>query len=181
MEVAGDGANVAVDGPLVVIEDNDETPGLFGDVVEGFEGDAIGEGCVAGDCDDVLFASGEIAGDGHAESGGEGGACVACAVADELAISAELEAEAAIGLADGAEAIETAGEDLVDVGLMADVEADTVGGCVEDGVAREGEFDDAEVGAEMASCFGEGLDEMGADFGREDGHLIGVQSLEVSR
>ena len=69
MEVAGDGADVAVDGPLVVVEDDDQALGLLGDVVERFEGDAVGEGSVAGDGDDVLVAAGEVAGDGHAQSG----------------------------------------------------------------------------------------------------------------
>ena len=69
----------------------------------------------------------------------------------------------------------------MDVGLMADVKDESIGGRVEDSVEGEGEFDDAEVGAEVASGLGEGLDEMGADFGSQGGHLVGVQSLEVGR
>jgi len=180
MEVASDSANVAIDGPLVVVEDDDEALGLLGDVVEGFEGDSVGEGCVAGNGNDVLFAAGEIARDGHAEGSRKGGAGMTCAVAVVLAFRAEHEAVEAAGLADGFEAIESAGKDLVYIGLMADIEDEAVRGRVEDGVEREGEFDDAEIGAEMASGFGEGLNEEGADFGGEDRHLVGVQSLEVS-
>ena len=39
----------------------------------------------------------------------------------------------------------------MNVGLVADVEEDFVFGSIEDGVQREGEFDDAEIGAEVAA------------------------------
>ena len=54
VEVAGDGADVAVDGPLVVVEHDDHALGLLGDVVERLERDAVGEGGVAGHGDHVL-------------------------------------------------------------------------------------------------------------------------------
>ncbi len=44
VEVAGDGAHVAVDGPLVVVEHHDQALGLLGDVVQRLKGDAVGEG-----------------------------------------------------------------------------------------------------------------------------------------
>ncbi len=40
MEIAGDCAYVAVDGPFVVVEDYDELFCLLGDIIEGFVGDA---------------------------------------------------------------------------------------------------------------------------------------------
>ncbi len=126
VEVAGHGADVAVDGPLVVVEDDDHALGLLGDVVERLKGDAVGEGGVAGDGDDVLVAAGQVAGHGHAQRGGERGAGVAGAVAVVLAFGAQHEAVEAAGLADGLKAIAAAGEDLVDVGLVADVEEDLV-------------------------------------------------------
>ena len=66
--------------------------------------DAVGEGGVAGESDDVLVAAGHVARDGHAERGGERGACVAGAEAVVLAFGAEHEAVEAAGLADGVEA-----------------------------------------------------------------------------
>ena len=174
VEVAGDGADVAVDGPLVVVEDDDEALGLVGDVVERFKGDAVGEGGVSGDGDDMLMAAGEIAGDGHAEGGGERGAGVARAVAVVLALGAQHEAVEAAGLADGVELLAAAGEDLVDVGLVADVEDDLVLGRIEDGVQGEGELDDAEIGAEVAAGLGERLNEEGANLFRQLGQLRGA-------
>ena len=75
--------------------------------------------------------------------------------------------------------VEAAGENLVDVGLVADVEEDLVLGRVEDGVQREGQLDHAEIGAEMAAGFGESLDEEGADLLRQLGHLRSVQAFQV--
>src|SRR6202034_3025071 len=68
MEVAGNGAHISVDGPFVVVEDDDHAPGLRGDIVDRFEGNAVGEGRVAGDGDDMLVAAREVSGDGHAQS-----------------------------------------------------------------------------------------------------------------
>ena len=177
VEVAGDGADVAVDGPLVVVEDDDQALGLLGDVVDRFEGDAVGEGGVAGDGDDVFAAAGQIARHGHAEGCGERGAGVAGAVAVVLALGAEHEAVEAAGLADGVEAVAAAGENLVDVGLVADVKENLVFGRVEDGMKGQGQLDDAQVGAEMAAGYGERLDQEFADLFCECGHLLIVQLL----
>ena len=179
VEVAGHGAHVAVDGPLVVVEHNDHAPGLLGDVVHRFKGDAVGEGGVAGDGDHVFVAAGQVAGHGHAQRGGERGACVAGAVAIVLAFGAQHEAVEAAGLADGLKPVAAAGENLVDVGLVADVEEDLVFGRVEDGMQGQRELDHAEIGAEMAAGFGESLDEEVANLLGKLGHLRGIEALYV--
>ena len=71
VEVAGDGADVFGDRPLVVVEHDDELLGRLGDVVERFVGDAAGEGGVAGDADDVLVRAAQVAPHGHAERGAD--------------------------------------------------------------------------------------------------------------
>ena len=103
VEVAGDGADVAIDGPLIVVEDHDQAIGLLGDVVEGLEGDAVGKGGVAGDGDDVLRAARHVAGHRHAQSGRKRRAGVARAVAVVFALGAQGKAVEAAGLADGAQ------------------------------------------------------------------------------
>ena len=80
--------------------------------------------------------------------GGERGAGVACAVGVVLAFGAQHEAVQAAGLADGLEAVAASGKQLVDIGLMADVEDEAVGRRVEDVVHGEGQFDDAEIWAQ---------------------------------
>ena len=96
------------------------------DIVERLVGDAAGEGGVAGDGDDVFLAAGFIARHGHAERGGERGAGVAGAVAIVRAFGAQHEAVQSAGSADGGEAVLAPGEELVDVGLVADVEQEAV-------------------------------------------------------
>ena len=121
------------------------------DVVQRLVADAAGEGGVARDDDDVLVRAAQVAPDGHAERGGERGAGVARAVAIVLALGAEEEAVQALVLPHGVDAIEPAGEHLVDVALVADVEDELVLRRVEDAMERDGQLDDAEVRPEMAA------------------------------
>jgi len=70
----------------------------------------------------------------------------------------------AAALAEGVDAILSAGEDFVRVALVADIPDELVVGGVEDGVDGGGEFDDAEARAQVAAGFGDGLDRCAADF-----------------
>ena len=70
-----------------------------------------------------------------------------------------------------------AGEQLVDVGLVAGVEDDGVPGAVEDAVQRDGQLDDAEVGAEVAAGLGDRLDEEVPDLLGQPGSWAGVSAL----
>ena len=72
--------------------------------------------------------------------------------------------EPALG-AQRADAVAAACQDLVRIGLVADVPDQAVVRRVEDMVQRDGQFDDAEAGAEMAARDGHGVDEFGAQFG----------------
>ena len=63
-------------------------------------------------------------------------------------------------LPQGADAAAAAGDDLVRVGLVADVPDQPVLRRVEDIVKGDGEFDDAEARAEMASGDGHGRDRL---------------------
>ena len=100
-------------------------------------------------------------------------------VAVVLAFGAQHEAVESAGLADGREAIEAAGKNLVDVGLVADVEEDAVSRRIEDSVEGERQLDNAEIGPKMAAGFGKGLDEECANLLCQFGHLRGVEALEV--
>jgi histone H3/H4 len=151
VQVARHGAYVAVNGPLVVIEHDDQALGLLGDVVERLVRDPIGECRIAGDGHHMLTAACQVARHGHAERGGERGARVACPVAVVLAFSAEHEAVEAAGLPDGGEAVDPAGKKLVDIRLMADVKEDFVFGCGEDGVQRQRQLDYTEIRPKVAA------------------------------
>src|SRR5439155_26360620 len=79
------------------------------------------------------------------------------------------------------EAVLPAGDDLVDVRLVAGVEQDPVLGRVEDAVQGEGQLDDAQVGAEVAAGAGDLPDQEVADLRGQHGQLVRRQPAEVLR
>ena len=75
-----------------------------------------------------------------------------------VALGALGEAGQAAAGAQGADAVAAAGQDLVRIGLMADVPDQAVARGVEDVMDGGGQFDDAEAGAEMAAGDRNGVD-----------------------
>ncbi len=86
--------------------------------------------------------------------------------------------EAAV-LADRVQAVATAGEHLVGVGLVADVPQHLVGGRVEQAVQRHRQLAGAEVGAEVPADLADGVDDQLADLLGHLLELIVVETLEV--
>ena len=82
-----------------------------------------------------------------------------------LALGALGEARQAAGLAQGADAVAPAGEDLVRIGLVAHVPDEAVARGVEQIVQGDGELDDAEAGAEVAAGHRDGVDRLLAQLG----------------
>ena len=101
----------------------------------------------------MLIAAGQIAPHSHAQGCGERGARVAGAIAIVVALGAQHEAVQSARLANGIESIATAGEVLVNVGLMADIEDELVCRRIKDHVEGECEFDDTEIGTEVPTRF----------------------------
>src|SRR5919108_510672 len=73
-----------------------------------------------------------------------------------------------------------AGEQLVDVGLVAGVPDDPVGRRVEGAVQGDGQLDHAEVGAEVAAAGGDRPDEEVPDLGRQLAELVAIEVTEVA-
>ena len=78
------------------------------------------------------------------------------------------EAGQAAALAQRADPVAPAGQDLVRIGLMADIPDQPVARRVEHVVQRDGQFDDAEAGAEVAAGHRNRTDRFGPQF---VGHL----------
>ena len=76
VEVFCESPDVFVDGPFVVIENDDAPLGGLSDVIEGFESSPASEGCVSGDSDDVAVFAFQITSGSHAESRRESRSCV---------------------------------------------------------------------------------------------------------
>ena len=96
-----------------------------------------------------------------------------------LALSAQHEAVQPTRLANGIQAVEPPGKDLVDVRLVADIEKQLVFGGIEDGVQSQRQFHYAQVWTQVTAGLREGLDQEFADFLCQYSHLREVQSLEI--
>ena len=178
----GDGADVAVDGPLVVVEHDHQARGRGPGVVQRLEGHAAGEGGVADHGHHVARLAEPVARVGEADRGGERGAGVAGAEGVVRALVAVEEAAQAARLADAAEVLAAAaGEELVHVALVGDVEDELVARGLEDAVEGEGQLDHAEVGADVPAVAGRDLDEARADLGGELRQAVGGQAADVLR
>ena len=98
-----------------------------------------------------------------------------------FALGALGEAGEAAAHAQGADAVAPPGEDLVRIGLMADVPDDAVARRIEQIMQRDGQLDHAEAGAEMAAGDRHGVDRLLAQFVGELTQLTLVKATQVFR
>ena len=96
-----------------------------------------------------------------------------------FALGALGEAGKPAALAQGADAVAAAGENLVRIGLMADVPDQPVGRRIEDVMQRYGQFDHAKPGAEMAAGGGHSIDRLLAQFVGDLAQLARLEAPEV--
>ena len=157
-EVAGKGADVLRDRHLVVVQDDDEAACRCGDVVEGFEREAVREGGVANDRHDVLIAAEAVARHGHAERRRDGSAGVAGVEGVAGALAPLEEAGYAALLPKRRELGGAAGEELPGVTLVADVPDDPVAPGVKGGEKGYGQLNDTEAGSEVSAVAADGLE-----------------------
>ena len=151
VEITGDGADIFVDRPLVVVEHHDESAGCLGDVVQRLKRWTTSEGRITGDSDHMVVAPGEIARGGHAKRSRERGAGVTRTIRIVLRLRTQKESVEALVGADRVNAIGAAGKHLVDIALMRDIEDKLVLGRGEHAVQRDAQLDYAEVRAEVAA------------------------------
>ena len=179
-QVIRHGADRRRDRHLVVVEDDDQPPVARAGIVHGLVGHAGRHRAVADHGDDVVVAPRHVAGDRHAERGGDRGRGMRGAERVVLALGALGEAGQAAALTQRADAVAPPGEDLVRIGLVADVPDQLVVGRVEHVVQRHREFHDAEAGAEMAAGLGDGVDGLGTQFVGELAQLLGGKVLQIA-
>src|SRR6516162_777534 len=96
-----------------------------------------------------------------------------------IAFAALGEAGKPAALAQRADARAPAGEDLVRVGLGADIPDQAVGRGVEHVVQRHGELDDTEAGTEMSAGGGDRVDGLGAQLVGELAQLRALEAPQV--
>ena len=126
-------------------------------MVERLERHAAGEGAVADHGNRVAMILRLAGGDRHPQSGADGGARVAGAESVIWRLDAAGEPGEAILEAQAAHHLAPASENLVRIGLVADVPDDAVFRGIEHLVQGDREFDHAEAGGEMAAGTGDAL------------------------
>ena len=151
------------------------------DVVHRLERNAVRQRRVAEDADDLLVRPAFVARRRHAQRGRERRAGVTRAEAIVLALGAQREAVQAIRLADRAEPVFAAGQNFMDVNLVAHVPDKFILGRRENFVQGDGQLDHAKVRAEMAAALGEALDQLGADLAGEFLQLRQREFFDVRR
>ena len=182
VEVVGERADVRRDRHAVVVENDHDRRVEAARVVQGLVGDAAGQGAVADHGDDLAVLADPAAHrllepDRVADRGG--GVAGAHDVVRGLGDRAE-RSEAAV-LADRGEAVLAAGQDLVRVGLVADVPEDLVPRRVEHAVQRHRQLAGAEVGAEVAADLADRVDDQLAGLLRDLLELRVVEPVQVGR
>ena len=149
-------------------------------MVQGLVGDAAGQRAVADHRDDLAVLADALA---HrlleADRVADRGRGVAGAHDVVLGLGDRAERSEALVLADRVELVAAAGEDLVRIGLVADVPEDLVPRGVEQAVQRDRELAGAEVGAEVAADLADRVDDQLADLLGDLLELLVVEALEV--
>ena len=136
---------------VVVVEDHDQPLAEMAGIVHCLIGHARRKRAVADDADDIARFALEVARYGKAEAGRNRCRRMRGAERVVFALRTLREAGKAAALSQRAYPVAPAGQDLVRIGLMADIEDQRVARRVEDGMDRHRQFHDAEAGAQMAS------------------------------
>ena len=152
-------------------------------LVDRLEGDAAGHRAVADHRDDA--AGVELAARAHRlldpDRVADRGRGVAGAHDVVLGLGDRAERREAAVAADRRELVAAAGQDLVRVGLVADVPEDLVARGVEQRVQRDGELAGAEVRAEVAADLADRLDDVLAHLLRDARELVLAEAVQILR
>src|SRR4051812_11763718 len=118
VQITRNRTDVLGDAPFVIVENSDEPFGGVCNVVERFERDAVRQGGIAENADNMLISPALVSRRRHAERGRKGGPGMSCAVTVMLTLRAQREPVQAVRRADRMKAVATARQNLMDVTLM---------------------------------------------------------------
>ena len=180
-KIGAHGADRRGDGHVVVVEDDDQPVLVGAGIVHRLIGHARAHRAVADHRDHIVVAALEVARHRHAQAGGNRGRGMRGAEGIVFAFAALGETGKPAALAQAAHAGAAAGEDLVRIGLVADIPDDPVARCVEHIVQRGGQFDHAQAGAEMPAGDRDDVDQVGAQLVGELAQLVLLQLAQVFR
>ena len=182
VEIARERAHVGRDRHPVVVEHDDDRSPLAAGLVDRLEGDASGHGAIAHNRHHVPVLAVPakhrlLDPDGIPDRGR--GVARAHDVVLGFVHGAEWRQPAV--LADRLQAVAAPGEDLVGIGLVADIPQDLVARRIEHRVQRHGDLARTQVGSEVAADLTDRVDDVLADLLGQELELVVAQRMQVLR
>ncbi len=151
-QIGAHGAHRRRNRHVVVVQDNDQPGAHSAGIIHRLIGHARAHRAVADNSDNIVLLSGQIARRRKTEASRDRGRGMRRAKRVVDALCALGEAGKSATLAQRSHARAPAGENLVWIGLMADVPNQLVARRIEDAVQRDREFDDPKAGSQMTAC-----------------------------
>ena len=148
-------------------------------VVEPFVRQSGSQRAVADDRGDLEIFAFHVAAHGHPERGRNGRRRVSGAERVVLALAALEKPRDAVFLAQRLHSSVSAGQQLVRIALVADVPHDLIAGRVERVVERDGQLDDSEPGADVASGARADVDQPRANVVGQVAKLVAAHPADV--
>ena len=176
-----EGADVARDGHLVVVQDDDHGKLGLPDVVERLEGHASAKRSIADERDDLVRAARKRPRLGEPHGNRKRVGRVAGSMHVVFAFRRLRETRYAVERAQRIEAIAPPRHKLVRVRLVSHVEDEFVFGTVKKAVNCEDNLDRAKRRRHVATCFGRGGDNLLPDLARENRKLVVSEKFQVGR
>ncbi len=164
---------------VIVVEDDDQPVARALGIVHRLIGHSGGHCTVANHRNRAPGAARKFVGDGKAERGRDRGRAVRRAERVIFAFTALGESRQAPAHAKRADAVASAGDDLVRISLVADVPDQGVGGGVEHMVQRNGQLDHAEPGTKVAAGDRDRRDHLGTKLFRQLRKLVLIERADV--
>ena len=180
-EVIREGPDIRSDRHVVIVQNNDQV--LLHDprVVHPLVHHAARHRAIPHHRDDTVFLTRKLTGGNHSEGGGNRSARMSGAERVEFALAPLEKSAQSAQLTDGAHPLFPARQDLMRIGLMADVPDELVVRRIEGIVKRNGEFDGSQSSAQMTTRLGDHFDQIIAHVCTEDFQLRDWQRPYVGR
>ena len=166
---------------VVVVEDHQHAGFADTGVVHGLVGHARRHRAVADDGYCMAVRALVLRAHGHPQGGGDAGRRMGGAKGVVLAFAAPWETAQAALLAQGGHALAPPGQNFVRIGLVAHVPHQAVLRGVVDVVQGHGQFDSAQIGAEMPPRLGHAVEQKGPQLSRQGRQLRARQTAKIGR
>ena len=172
-------ADIRVDGHVVVVEDDDHRLSAGGSRGQAFIGKPAGQRPVSENAGNIIMLAAQGPRLCHPHRDRDRVGSMAGDEGVVIGLTRFGEPGDAAVLTQRAETIPAAGDDLVDIALMPDIENDAVNRRVIDAVKGQGQLHGAQVGRQMSAGLGNRLDKEDAHFIRKGFQFLLRQRLDI--